>query len=74
MLRAALYEHAKDAGHELVAEQDRRVPREPVEFLKGLLALREKYDAVVKDAFRGENLAQKRLKEAFESSTKQRLT
>jgi cullin 3 len=65
LLRGALHEHARAAGHMLV--NDEAKAKEPVEFLRGLLDLREKYDSVVRNAFRGENLAQKKLKEAFES-------
>lgn len=63
MLRVALYEHAQSAGRLLVSDQI----KDPVEFLRSLLALREKYENVVHVAFQRENLAQKKLKEAFES-------
>jgi cullin 3 len=65
LLREALHEHARAAGHMLV--NDEAKAKEPVEFLRGLLDLRKKYDSVVRNAFRGESLAQKKLKEAFES-------
>lgn len=65
LLREALHEHARGAGHTLV--NDEAKVKEPVEFLRCLLDLRKKYDTVVRNAFLGENLAQKKLKDAFES-------
>ena len=38
--------------------------KDPVAFVQGLLELRDKYDTIVNDAFRGEKRSQKRLKEA----------
>ena len=37
-----------------------------MEFVKGLLAMRDKYSALVSEALRSEKKAQKKLKEAFE--------
>lgn len=37
--------------------------KDPVAFVQGLLALRDKYDRIVNEAFRGEKRSQKRLKE-----------
>ncbi len=45
---------------------DQEKTNEPVEFVKKLLAMRDKYDTIVLESFRGEKKAQKRLKEAFE--------
>ena len=63
-LREAVCEHVKRTGRELVSDQERI--KDPVEFVKGLLQMRDKYDRVVSDAFRAEKKAQKKLKEAFE--------
>ncbi|KAJ1462111.1 Cullin [Pelagophyceae sp. CCMP2097] len=67
-LRTALHDHVRRAGLALVAAHASGGPASsPVEFLEALLRLRDKFDAVVQQAFRGENAAQKRLKEAFEA-------
>ena len=63
LLREALHKHARGAGLTLVNDK----VKEPVEFLRCLLDLRRKYNGVVRNAFRGENLAQKKLNDAFES-------
>lgn len=39
--------------------------KDPVAFVQGLLSLRDKYDRIVNDAFRGEKRSQKRLKEVY---------
>lgn len=65
LLQDALYEHVRAAGTSLL-DDDTKV-KQPVEFLRSLLALKNKYDAVVCCAFQGEKIAQKRLKDAFES-------
>ncbi len=63
LLRSALHEHVRAAGQLLLNDE----MKDPVVLLRSLLALREKYDSVVRNAFRGENIAQKKVKEAFES-------
>lgn len=63
-LRNCMCEYVKKIGRELVSDQER--VKEPVEFVKGLLAMRDKYDRLVTEAFRNEKKAQKKLKEAFE--------
>jgi len=63
LLRSALHEHVRAAGQLLLNDE----MKDPVVLLRSLLALREKYDNVVRNAFRGENIAQKKVKEAFES-------
>jgi len=63
MLRTALYEHARTAGRLLIIDQI----KEPIGFVRSLLALRTKYEKVVYIAFQRETLAQKKLKEAFDS-------
>lgn len=64
LLRDTMCDYVKKVGRQLVADQERQ--REPVEFVKGLLEMREKYDRVVFTSFRSEKRSQKRLKEAFE--------
>jgi len=65
LLRDALYMHVRTVGQSLVNDESKA--EQPVEFLHCLLNLKKKYDGVVSDAFNGETIAQKRLKEAFES-------
>ena len=68
ILRNALHDHVRRVGTELVASHGSGASQSsPVEFLKALLELRDKYDTIVTQAFCAENLAQKRLKEAFEA-------
>mmetsp|Transcript_11867 Transcript_11867/g.24023 ORF Transcript_11867/g.24023 Transcript_11867/m.24023 type:complete len:768 (-) Transcript_11867:48-2351(-) len=64
ILRSAVCEHVKRTGRQLVQDQER--VKDPVVFVKGVLEMRDKYDAVVEDAFRGEKKAGKKVKEAFE--------
>eukprot|EP00903_Cladosiphon_okamuranus_P018135 g16689.t1 len=63
-LRRSMCEYVKATGKALVTDQESA--KDPVAFVQGLLSLRDKYDAIVNDAFRGEKRSQKRLKEAFE--------
>jgi cullin 3 len=63
LLRTALYEHVRSTGQQLV---DAINIKEPVGFLRSLLALRDKYASVVRIAFNCETPAQKKMKEAFE--------
>jgi len=64
VLRTCVCEFVKKVGEELVSDQEKC--KDPVEFVKKLLGMRDKYDVVVAHAFRGEKKAQKKLKEAFE--------
>lgn len=64
ILRTCVCDHAKKTGLELVAEQEK--VKEPMEFVKKLLASRDKYDRVVSEGFRNEKKMQKKLKDAFE--------
>ena len=64
ILRGAVCEHVKRTGRQLVQDQER--VKDPVVFVKGVLGMRDKYDAVVESAFRGEKKAGKKVKEAFE--------
>mmetsp|Transcript_11464 Transcript_11464/g.36419 ORF Transcript_11464/g.36419 Transcript_11464/m.36419 type:complete len:742 (+) Transcript_11464:99-2324(+) len=58
-LREALYEHVRAEGEALASD-------EPAALVRALLAMRDKYHAVVDDALRAETAAQKKLKDAFE--------
>mmetsp|Transcript_16824 Transcript_16824/g.22614 ORF Transcript_16824/g.22614 Transcript_16824/m.22614 type:complete len:732 (-) Transcript_16824:417-2612(-) len=63
-LRDCMCRYVKKVGRELVSDQER--VKEPVQFVKGLLNMREKYDRLVTVAFNCEKKAQKKLKDAFE--------
>jgi len=63
-LRNCVCDHAKKTGLELVADQEKT--KDSTVFVKKLLALRDKYDRVVTESFRGEKKTQKKLKDAFE--------
>lgn len=41
-------------------------PQEPVNFVKGLLEMRDKFERIVAESFAAEKAAQKKLQEAFE--------
>eukprot|EP00569_Conticribra_weissflogii_P005587 CAMPEP_0171347236 /NCGR_PEP_ID=MMETSP0878-20121228/27306_1 /TAXON_ID=67004 /ORGANISM="Thalassiosira weissflogii, Strain CCMP1336" /LENGTH=1035 /DNA_ID=CAMNT_0011851199 /DNA_START=170 /DNA_END=3277 /DNA_ORIENTATION=- len=64
-LRDALSERIRLDGRALVRDQETN-SAPPSAFVKGVLAMRERFDAVVTDAMRGEKKAQKRMREAFE--------
>ncbi|KAL7490988.1 hypothetical protein ACHAWT_000605 [Skeletonema menzelii] len=64
-LRDALSERIKIDGRALVKDQENNVAP-PAAFVKGILAMRERFHAVVTDAMKGEKKAQKRMKESFE--------
>jgi cullin 3 len=63
-LRGCMCNHVKKEGLGLVADQEK--VSAPVDFVKKLLEMRDKYDKLVTDALNAENKSQKRLKEAFE--------
>ncbi|KAL7466447.1 hypothetical protein ACHAXS_006743 [Conticribra weissflogii] len=64
-LRDALSERIRLDGRALVRDQETN-SAPPSAFVKGVLAMRERFHAVVTDAMRGEKKAQKRMREAFE--------
>ncbi|EED88081.1 cullin family-like protein [Thalassiosira pseudonana CCMP1335] len=64
-LRDALSERIRLDGRSLVRDQETNVAP-PAAFVKGVLAMRERFHAVVTEAMKGEKKAQKRMKEAFE--------
>ena len=64
----ALQSFIKRSGDDLIDEftQSESI-KDPVEFVKALLILRQKYDIVVTSAFDNDAMAQKKLKDAFEA-------
>jgi len=64
ILRGAVCDHVKRVGTALVSDQEKA--KNPVEFVRKLLEMRDQYDEIVENAFQGEKASQKRLKEAFE--------
>ncbi|KAL3815950.1 hypothetical protein ACHAXA_003571 [Cyclostephanos tholiformis] len=64
-LRDALSERIRLDGRALVRDQETGVAP-PSAFVKGVLDMRERFNAVVSIAMRGEKRAQKRMSEAFE--------
>jgi cullin 3 len=64
-LRDALSERIRLDGRSLVRDQETNVAP-PAALVKGVLAMRERFHAVVTEAMKGEKKAQKRMKEAFE--------
>merc|ERR1712003_161664 len=62
LLRDALSEIVKREGKKLVMDQE-RASSDPAAFVRGVLAVRKRYNHVVQVAFRGEKRAEKRLKE-----------
>lgn len=71
-LRDALADRIKADGRALVADQEQRNSggatgaADPSAFVRGVLAMRHKYETVVATGFCGEKKAQKRMREAFE--------
>ena len=65
LLRDALSDRVKHEGKMLVMDQERGTS-DPAAFVRGVLAVRERYAKVVENAFRGEKRAEKRLREASE--------
>lgn len=64
-LRDALGERIRADGRALVRDQEGGASP-PAAFVRGVLAMRERFAAVVTDAMGGEKRAQKRMREAFE--------
>lgn len=64
-LRDALAERIKADGHQLLIDQE-TAQADPSAFIRGVLRMRLKYLHIVKEAFRNEKKAQKRLRESFE--------
>eukprot|EP00804_Cyclotella_cryptica_P027139 CCRYP_013645-RA/>CCRYP_013645-RA protein AED:0.32 eAED:0.32 QI:0/-1/0/1/-1/1/1/0/539 len=64
-LRDALSERIRIDGRSLVRDQETNASP-PAAFVKGVLAMRERFGAVVTESLKGEKKSQKRMKEAFE--------
>lgn len=65
ILRDALVERIKADGRSLISDQEKGTS-DPAAFVRGVLAMRDKYDRIVTVSFRGEKKAQKRMRESFE--------
>ncbi len=64
-LREALAERIKADGRVLISDQEKGVS-DPSAFVRGVLAMRDRYDKIVEFSFRGEKRARKRMRESFE--------
>ena len=64
-LRDALSERIKTDGRKLIEDQQKG-SSDPPAFVRGVLAMRERYDKIVSTSFRGEKKTQKRMRESFE--------
>jgi cullin 3 len=64
-LREALADRIKTDGKSLISDQEKGAS-DPPAFVRGVLAMRERYDQVVTVSFRGEKKARKRMRESFE--------
>mmetsp|Transcript_22990 Transcript_22990/g.56646 ORF Transcript_22990/g.56646 Transcript_22990/m.56646 type:complete len:764 (-) Transcript_22990:182-2473(-) len=64
-LRDALSDRIKADGKSLISDQEKGAADAPA-FVKGVLAMRSRYEKIVEVSFRGEKKTKKRMKEAFE--------
>jgi len=64
-LRDALSERIKSSGKQLIADQVSG-QADPPAFVRGVLALRDKFEQIVETSFRGEKKSVKRMRESFE--------
>lgn len=64
-LRDALAERIKTDGRKLIEDQQKG-SSDPPAFVRGVLAMRERYERIVSVSFRGEKKTQKRMRESFE--------
>jgi len=64
-LREALAERIKADGKSLVSDQEKGAA-DPPAFVRGVLAMRDRYDQIVTVSFRGEKKTRKRMRESFE--------
>jgi len=64
-LREALADRIKKDGKSLISEQEKGAS-DPPAFVRGVLAMRGRYDQIVTVSFRGEKKARKRMRESFE--------
>lgn len=65
-LRDGLSERIKADGKTLISDQEKGEANAPA-FVRGVLAMRDRYEKIVTVSFRGEKKAKKRTKEAFEN-------
>ena len=73
VIKEIMAAHVKSQGMQLVQDDERN--SDPVQYVQGLLALRDKYEAVISTAFAGDKQFYNALNAAFESfvNTNQRL-
>lgn len=64
-LRDSLSDRIKRDGRKLIEDQQKG-SSDPPAFVRGVLAMRERFENVVSTSFRGEKKAQKRMRESFE--------
>lgn len=64
LLREGMGRYLTQCGQSIVDGQEGA--KDPVQFVRQVLALKDKVDVVIRESFRGEKRCQKRLKEAFE--------
>jgi cullin 3 len=64
-MRDCLGRVVKGMGQDIIAQQ--QTHKDPVQFVKGILDLKEKFDVIIQQAFRAEKLMIKRLNGAFEA-------
>ena len=64
-LREALADRIKADGKALISDQEKGAS-DPPAFVRGVLAMRDRYDQIVSTSFRGEKKARKRMRESFE--------
>ena len=65
VIREIMAAHVKSRGTQLV--QDEQSNSDPVQYVQGLLALRDKYEAVISSAFSGDKQFYNALNQSFES-------
>lgn len=64
MLRDSMYRFIKQAGLDIVANQE--TSKEPVVFVRSILELKSKFDVIIATSFRNEKAVLKKLNDAFE--------
>lgn len=64
-LREALAQRIKTDGKKLIEDQIKG-SSDPPAFVRGVLAMRDRYERIVAESFRGEKKTQKRMRESFE--------
>jgi len=65
VIREIMAAHVRSRGIELVQDEERN--RDPVAYVQGLLGLRDKYKAVISNAFAGDKQFENALNQAFEN-------